>query len=70
MKSKFIKFVSAALASVVLLTFAAGKSAVLSVRPEEVTICHATGLEGTTHFVTLTLPYVAVYGQAGPLNEG
>ena len=36
--------------------------------PEKITICHAAGLAGTTHFVTLTLPYVAVYGQAGPLH--
>lgn len=37
--------------------------------PTFVTICHATGLAGTTHFVTLTLPENAVYGQAGHFNE-
>lgn len=37
--------------------------------PEMVTICHAAGQEGTTKFVTLTIPYNAVYGQAGHLNE-
>jgi len=39
-------------------------------RPETVTICHAAGQEGTTQFVTLTLPYDSVYGQAGHFNEG
>ena len=34
-------------------------------KPEFVTICHAAGLDTTTHFVTLTLPYNAVFGQAG-----
>ena len=37
--------------------------------PVFVTICHAAGLEGTTQFVTLTLPEVAVFGQAGHFNE-
>ena len=37
--------------------------------PEKVTICHAAGQEGTTKFVTLTLPFNAVYGQAGHFNE-
>lgn len=37
--------------------------------PEFVTICHAAGLAGTTHFVTLTLPTVAVFGQAGHFFE-
>lgn len=40
-----------------------------AVQPEMVTICHAAGLDGTTHYVTLTLPYTAVYGQAGHFNE-
>lgn len=43
--------------------------AVYADKPEFVTICHATGLAGTDHFVTLTIPYNAVYGQAGHLNE-
>jgi hypothetical protein len=38
-------------------------------KPEFVTICHAAGQEGTTHFNTLTLPYVAVYGEAGHFYE-
>lgn len=36
---------------------------------EKITICHAAGREGTTHFVTLTLPENAVFGQAGHFNE-
>ena len=42
---------------------------VLADPPEMITICHAAGQAGTTQFVTLTLPYVAVYGQAGHFNE-
>lgn len=42
---------------------------VLASQPEFVTICHAAGQEGTLQYVTLTLPYQAVYGQAGHLNE-
>lgn len=37
--------------------------------PEHVVICHAAGLEGTTQYVTLDLPWVAVYGVAGHFNE-
>ena len=36
---------------------------------DQVTICHAAGLDGTTKFVTLTLAYPAVYGPAGHFNE-
>lgn len=36
---------------------------------EKVTICHAAGLDGTTHYVTLTLAYPAVFGQAGHFYE-
>ncbi len=35
----------------------------------QVTICHAAGQVGTEQFVTLTLPFQAVYGNAGHLNE-
>ena len=37
--------------------------------PQMVTICHAAGLEGTTQYVTLTIPYVAAFGPAGHFNE-
>lgn len=34
-----------------------------------ITICHAAGLEGTTHYITLNLPSQAVYGNGGHFNE-
>lgn len=34
-----------------------------------VTLCHAAGLDGTTHYETLTIAYPAAYGPAGHLNE-
>ena len=34
-----------------------------------VTICHAAGLDDTTHFVTLTIGEPAVYGPGGHFNE-
>lgn len=37
--------------------------------PEKVTICHAAGLDGTTHYETLTIGYNAVYGPGGHFNE-
>jgi hypothetical protein len=38
--------------------------------PEKVTICHAAGLaSGPANWITLTLPWNAVYGQAGHFNE-
>lgn len=36
---------------------------------EKVTICHAAGQEGTTHYITLTIGYNAVYGPAGHFYE-
>ena len=36
---------------------------------DKVTICHAAGLAGTTHFVTLTISSNAVYGPGGHFNE-
>ena len=38
-------------------------------KPDKVTICHAAGLEGTTHYETLTIGYEAVYGPAGHFYE-
>lgn len=35
----------------------------------KVTICHASGLEGTTKFETLNIAWSAAYGQAGHFNE-
>jgi len=40
--------------------------------PDKITICHAAGLDGTTHFIELNLPPNAVYGQndaSGHFNE-
>ena len=45
-------------------------SAALSAAPaEKVTICHAAGLAGTTHYNTLTISGNAVYGPAGHFYE-
>ncbi len=52
------------------LLFALGAPmAAFGVGGEQVTICHAAGQDGTTQFLTLTLPYTAVYGQAGHFYE-
>lgn len=42
---------------------------VLAQQQERITFCHAAGQDDTTQFVTLTLPYNAVFGQAGHFNE-
>jgi len=36
---------------------------------DKVTICHAAGLAGTTHYVELTISYNAAFGQAGHFYE-
>lgn len=36
---------------------------------EKITICHAAGQAGTTQFVTLELPFQAVFGNGGHFNE-
>lgn len=36
---------------------------------DKVTICHAAGRAGTTHFETLTIGHQAVYGPGGHFNE-
>lgn len=36
---------------------------------EKITICHAAGLAGTTHFVELTISPNAVFGPGGHFNE-
>lgn len=56
--------VSAAVLLVFSLTLTAG-----AVGQEKVTICHAAGLDGTTHYVELTIAYPAVYGPAGHFFE-
>lgn len=57
-----------------LLVLMAYFLAVAGVRPalgggEKITICHAAGQEGTTHFVTLTISRNAVFGPAGHFFE-
>ena len=39
-------------------------------RVELVTICHATGLDGTDHFVTLVIPAPAAFGNGGHFDNG
>lgn len=41
----------------------------VSAGQDKVTICHASGLAGTTKFETLTIAYPAVYGEAGHFYE-
>jgi hypothetical protein len=40
-----------------------------AVPPQMVTLCHASGLDGTTKFETLTIAYPAAYGNGGHFNE-
>jgi hypothetical protein len=51
---------------ILLLAFATAAA-----QPEngKVTICHAAGLAGTTHYITLTIGWKAVYGPAGHFYE-
>lgn len=58
--------VGAAIAGLILLTGLAGSA---SASQEKVTLCHAAGLDGTTHYVTLTVGYNAAYGPAGHFYE-
>jgi LPXTG-motif cell wall-anchored protein len=44
-------------------------SEVQAEQPAMVTLCHAAGLDGTTKFVTLTIPQQAAFGRAGHFNE-
>lgn len=54
----------------VLLALAVPSLVAANGQPEKVTICHAAGLaDEPANWVTLTLPWVAVYGQAGHFNE-
>lgn len=53
-------------------TMAAGMlfaGSIASAGQDKVTICHAAGQAGTTHFVTLTIGAPAVYGPGGHFNE-
>lgn len=41
----------------------------VSAAKDEVCICHAAGLDGTTHFVTVCANRTAIFGQAGHFYE-
>lgn len=46
-----------------------GVSATSIADNDEVTICHAAGLDGTTQYVTITINRTAAFGPAGHFNE-
>ena len=46
-----------------------GLANTVSAQSQTITICHAAGQAGTLMFVTLNLPYPAVYGNGGHFNE-
>jgi hypothetical protein len=57
----------AALVSATVL--ALGMVTAVSATTDKVTICHASGLDGTTKFETLNISVNAVYGPGGHFNE-
>lgn len=60
------KFLTAlGIATIIMLTGLAGSASA----NDKVTLCHAAGLDGTTHYVTLTVGYPAAYGPAGHFYE-
>ena len=66
---KYLILALVAVTAVVMGVFPATTLASDSPHPENVTICHAAGLDGTTHYETLTIGYEAVYGPAGHFYE-
>lgn len=65
MNKKTILGVASTLAFVAL-TALGGQSALAN---DKVTLCHAAGLDGTTHYVTLEVGYPAAFGPAGHFYE-
>ena len=57
------------LGALVLLAGTLAVTANAGDHPENVTLCHASGLEGTTKYETLTVGYEAAYGPAGHFDE-
>lgn len=55
-----------AVAGLLILGALAGPA---SATGQKVTICHAAGQDGTTHYVELTISVNAVYGPGGHFNE-
>lgn len=68
-RSVALAAVSAMLLAMGLVATAVPAAAEHDDHPEKVTICHAAGLEGTTHYETLTIGYPAAYGPAGHFYE-
>lgn len=62
---------AAAAVTFVALAVAAGANmqTVTAAPAEKVTICHAAGQDGTTHFVEITISWNAAFGQAGHFYE-
>lgn len=64
------RIIIATLGVVVMLAALLTGGAATADKPESVTFCHVAGLaDDPANTVTLTLPWVAVYGQAGHFNE-
>lgn len=61
--------VAGIVALIALLATGTATSAIAGEHPSKVTICHASGLAGTTKYETLTIGYEAVYGPAGHFYE-
>lgn len=58
--------------SIALVVLAAGlffATASQTAPADKVTICHAAGLDGTTHFVEITISENAAFGKAGHFDE-
>ncbi len=69
---RIVKHVGAVVGVALLLAagFAtAGLRPAIGGNEDNITICHAAGQEGTTHFVTLTISPNAVFGPGGHFNE-
>lgn len=52
-----------------ILAFAGAATGTNNSEGKKVTICHAAGQDGTTHYVTLTISENAVFGPGGHFNE-
>ena len=63
------KFVGAAALVAIAVAGISGVNALNAAPAEKVTICHAAGRDGTTHFVEITASWNAIYGQSGHFNE-
>jgi len=64
-----VKLAGAAALVAIVVAGVSGVRALNAAPAEKVTICHAAGQDGTTHFVEITASYNAIYGQAGHFYE-